>query len=99
MSKRGKAGKWGKEPEPGDEVGWRSHGSTTEGRVEKKITDRREEAGRTVAASPEEPQYVVRSGKSGKKAVHKGSALHQRKGDEGKGSGGEGNGREGKKSG
>ncbi|MEV4008266.1 DUF2945 domain-containing protein [Actinomadura sp. NPDC049753] len=93
MSKRGK------EPEPGDEVGWRSHGSTTEGRVEKKITDRREEAGRTVAASPEEPQYVVRSEKSGKKAVHKGSALHQRKGGGGKDGGGKGGGGKGKRSG
>jgi hypothetical protein len=69
-----------KDPDVGDEVAWRSHGSTAEGRVEKEITDRREEAGRTVAASPEEPQYVVRSDKSGKKAVHKGSALRRRKG-------------------
>ncbi|TYK43038.1 DUF2945 domain-containing protein [Actinomadura decatromicini] len=68
-----------KDPGVGDEVDWRSHGSTAEGRVEEKITDRREEAGRTVAASPEEPQYVVRSHKSGKKAVHKGSALNKRK--------------------
>ncbi|TQM68012.1 DUF2945 family protein [Actinomadura hallensis] len=68
------------EPAVGDEVAWRSHGSTAEGRVEEKVTDRREEAGRTVAASPEEPQYVVRSDKSGKKAVHKGSALRKRKG-------------------
>ncbi|MCP9951791.1 DUF2945 domain-containing protein [Actinomadura madurae] len=63
----------------GDEVTWRSHGSEAEGRVEKKVTDRREEGGRTVAASPEEPQYVVRSHKSGKKAVHKASALKRRK--------------------
>ncbi|NKZ02334.1 DUF2945 domain-containing protein [Actinomadura latina] len=73
-------GKDEKEPAVGDEVTWRSHGSTAEGRVEKKVTDRREEAGRTVAASPEEPQYVVRSAKSGKKAVHKGSALRKGKG-------------------
>ncbi|MEO3828209.1 DUF2945 domain-containing protein [Actinomadura sp. B10D3] len=62
----------------GDEVTWRSHGSEAEGRVEKKVTDRREEGGRTVAASPEEPQYVVRSHKSGKTAVHKASALKRR---------------------
>lgn len=68
-----------KDPAVGDEVTWRSHGSTAEGRVEEKITDRREEAGRTVAASPEEPQYAVRSEKSGKKAVHKGPALRKRK--------------------
>ncbi|SNR36329.1 DUF2945 domain-containing protein [Actinomadura mexicana] len=88
------------EPEPGDEVTWSTHGSTTEGHVEKKVTDRREEAGRTVAASPEEPQYVVRSEKSGKKAVHKGSALREQKKDRGgRGSGGEGGGRKGEGSG
>jgi putative ribosome biogenesis GTPase RsgA len=65
------------EPSVGDRVSWRSHGSTAHGEVEEKVTDRREEAGRTVAASPEEPQYVVRSEKSGKKAVHKPSALHR----------------------
>ncbi|MEU8343850.1 Protein of unknown function [Actinomadura meyerae] len=72
-------GKREDDPDVGDEVTWRSHGSTAEGRVEKKITDRREEAGRTVAASPEEPQYAVRSEKSGKKAVHKGSALSRKR--------------------
>ncbi|MEV4105366.1 DUF2945 domain-containing protein [Nonomuraea sp. NPDC049649] len=68
-----------KEPSVGDEVTWRSHGSTAHGKVEKKLTSRQEEAGRTVAASPEEPQYVVRSDKSGKKAVHKPSALRPEK--------------------
>ncbi|UBU17453.1 hypervirulence associated TUDOR domain-containing protein [Nonomuraea gerenzanensis] len=62
---------------PGDEVSWKSHGSTAEGKVEKKITKRQKEAGRTVAASPEDPQYVVRSKKSGGKAVHKPSALRK----------------------
>ncbi|MGV9990802.1 DUF2945 domain-containing protein [Streptomyces sp. NPDC003374] len=64
-----------KEPAKGDEVAWRSHGSETTGRVEKKITERTEAAGRTVDASPEEPQYQVRSDKSGRSAVHKPSAL------------------------
>ncbi|MVZ99018.1 DUF2945 domain-containing protein [Actinomadura sp. LD22] len=62
----------------GDEVTWQSHGSTAEGTVEKKITDRREEAGRTVAASKEEPQYLVRSAKSGETAVHKAAALRRK---------------------
>ncbi|TDE51215.1 DUF2945 domain-containing protein [Nonomuraea mesophila] len=66
-----------KEPSEGDEVTWSSHGSTAKGKVEKKLTKRQKEAGRTVAASPEEPQYVVRSEKSGKKAVHKPSALRK----------------------
>ncbi|MED7924927.1 DUF2945 domain-containing protein [Nonomuraea sp. LP-02] len=63
----------------GDQVSWRSHGGTAEGEVEKKITKRTKAAGRTVAASPEEPQYVVRSDKSGGEAVHKASALKKRK--------------------
>ncbi|MBO4271880.1 DUF2945 domain-containing protein [Microbispora triticiradicis] len=67
------------EPKVGDEVTWKSHGGTAEGKVEKKITERTEEAGRTVAASPEDPQYKVRSEKSGGSAVHKPSALHPKK--------------------
>ncbi|GLW10005.1 hypothetical protein Misp01_51340 [Microtetraspora sp. NBRC 13810] len=65
-------------PDVGDEVSWESHGSTTEGKVEKKITKRTEDSGRTVDASPEEPQYRVRSKKSGKSAVHKPSALRKK---------------------
>lgn len=68
-----------KELHKGDEVDWSSHGSETTGKVEKKITGRTEEAGRTVAASEEEPQFEVRSDKSGKRAVHKPSALRKKK--------------------
>ncbi|WP_425246410.1 DUF2945 domain-containing protein [Streptomyces sp. NEAU-NA10] len=63
----------------GDEVTWNSHGSTTEGAVEREITRRTEAAGRTVDASPEDPQYEVRSAKSGKSAVHKPSALRKKR--------------------
>ncbi|MFD0683256.1 hypervirulence associated TUDOR domain-containing protein [Actinomadura fibrosa] len=73
MSKKGKS-----EPSVGDEVSWKSHGSTAEGKVEKKLTERTKEAGRTVAASEDEPQYVVRSEKSGGKAVHKAEALKKK---------------------
>lgn len=62
---------------PGDEVTWKSHGTTVPGEVEKKITGRTEEAGRTVNASPEDPQYRVRSEKSGRRAVHRPSALRK----------------------
>lgn len=63
----------------GDGVTWKSHGSSTEGTVERKITDRTEAAGRTVDASPDDPQYEVRSAKSGRTAVHKPSALRKKK--------------------
>lgn len=59
----------------GDHVAWKTHGTTTEGTVEKKITERTEEAGRTVAAGKDEPQYLVETDKSGKSAVHKPDAL------------------------
>jgi hypothetical protein len=59
----------------GDRVTWQSHGGTAEGTVEKKITEDTEAAGRTVRASEEEPQYLVRSEKSGGEAVHKPEAL------------------------
>ncbi|MFG3248671.1 DUF2945 domain-containing protein [Streptomyces sp. NPDC048187] len=63
----------------GDKVAWSSHGSRTEGEVEKKITERTEAAGRTVDASSDDPQYQVRSDKSGRSAVHKPSALKKKK--------------------
>jgi hypothetical protein len=61
----------------GDKVSWRSHGETVRGTVEQKITERTESAGRTVAASAEEPQYKVRSDRTGREAVHKPGALHR----------------------
>ncbi|MEU8946066.1 DUF2945 domain-containing protein [Streptomyces sp. NPDC048489] len=67
-----------REPSRGDKVTWSSHGSITSGSVEKKITKRTEAAGRTVDASPAEPQYEVRSEKSGRNAVHKPSALKKK---------------------
>ncbi len=63
----------------GDEVSWRSHGSTATGRVQREITSRTEASGRTVDASPEEPQYEVRSEDSGRTAVHRPAALRRRK--------------------
>jgi hypothetical protein len=62
----------------GDKVEWDSHGGTAEGVVERRITSRTEAAGRTVDASEDEPQYLVRSEKSGGTAVHKPSALRRR---------------------
>jgi len=59
----------------GDRVSWNSHGGTARGEVLKKITEDTEAAGRTVRASKDEPQYLVRSEKSGGEAVHKPGAL------------------------
>ena len=62
----------------GDKVTWQSHGSTAEGKVEEKITSDTEAAKRTVRASKDEPQYRVRSEKSGNDAVHKPDALKKK---------------------
>jgi hypothetical protein len=62
----------------GDEVEWSSHGGTAVGKVEKKITADTEAAGRTVRASEDDPQYLVKSDKSGGEAVHKPSALREK---------------------
>ena len=62
----------------GDQVEWQSHGSTAEGTVEEKITSDKNSAGRKVRASEDDPQYRVRSDKSGNDAVHKPEALKKK---------------------
>ncbi|MBB5959695.1 hypothetical protein FHS29_006316 [Saccharothrix tamanrassetensis] len=59
----------------GDKVTWSSHGQTVHGEVVEEITEDTEAAGRQVRASEDDPQYRVRSDKSGKDAVHKPTAL------------------------
>lgn len=63
----------------GDHVTWKSHGGEAEGEVVRKIASDTEAGGRTVRASQEEPQYLVRSQKSGGEAVHKPDALTRKK--------------------
>ncbi len=58
---------------------WSSHGNDdTPGVVVRKITSDTEAAGRKVRASEDDPQYLVKSDKSGGEAVHKPSALKRR---------------------
>ncbi|MET7424057.1 DUF2945 domain-containing protein [Dactylosporangium sp. NPDC005555] len=59
----------------GDKIRWRSHGKTVNGTVIRKVTGRTEAAGRTVAASEDEPQFVVKSDRTGREAVHRPEAL------------------------
>ena len=49
----------------------------TRGTVKKKLTDRTEVAGQTIAASEEDPRYLVQSEKTGKEAAHKPDALNK----------------------
>lgn len=64
----------------GDKVEWSSHGNTVSGTVEKKITEDTDskEAGRKVKASEDDPQYLVKSDKSGGEAAHKPGALKKK---------------------
>ena len=66
-----------KKLEKGDHVEWSTHGTTTSGEVEKTITSDTEAAGRTVRASSDDPQYLVKSDTSGKEAVHKPESLEK----------------------
>ena len=61
----------------GDYVTWKSHGGEAVGKVEKKITEETEAGGRKVKASEDDPQYLVKSEKSGGEAVHKPGALRK----------------------
>ena len=58
----------------GDRVTWSAPGGTANGEVVRKITSDTEAGGRTVRASEDEPQYLVRSDNGGE-AVHKPDAL------------------------
>lgn len=58
----------------GDKVSWKSHGGTAHGTVEKKLTAETHIKGHKVAASKDEPQYLVKTG-SGAEAAHKPDAL------------------------
>ena len=58
----------------GDKVTWQSHGGTAHGEVEKKQTTPTRIKSHKVAATREDPQYIVKSDKGGK-AAHKREAL------------------------
>ena len=64
----------------GDEVEWNTPQGTTHGHVERKLTQPTDIEGHHVAASEENPEYLVRSAKSGKPAAHRPDALHRRGG-------------------
>ena len=61
----------------GDKVEWNTPQGKTRGTVKKKLTSRTEVGGQTVAASEEDPRYLVESEKSGKEATHKPDALQK----------------------
>lgn len=60
---------------PGDKVTWRSQGGEAVGHVVKKVTTEMQIKGHKVAASKDNPEYLVESEKSGGQAAHKPDAL------------------------
>jgi hypothetical protein len=65
----------------GDHVAWSTSQGETHGVVERKLTTRTQIEGHEVAATRADPQYLVRSDKTGKTAARKPSALRRRGGD------------------
>jgi hypothetical protein len=67
----------------GDRVAWNTPQGKTAGTVEEKLTDdarvgNRGQKGTKVSASEDDPRYVVKSDKSGKRAAHRPEALDKR---------------------
>ncbi len=63
----------------GDRVEWSFRGRRVVGRVRKRLTSRAEVSGQVVAASPDDPRYVVRSETSGRETARRPSALTRRR--------------------
>ena len=61
----------------GDRVEWNFRGRTVTGRVRRRLTARTELAGQVVAASKDDPRYVVRSERSGKETTRRPEALRR----------------------
>ena len=67
-----------KDLKAGDKVEWDSSGGHSTGVVVKKQTTPTQIKGHKVAASKDNPQYIVKSDKSGKEAAHKPGELKKR---------------------
>jgi hypothetical protein len=60
----------------GTKVSWNSHGGEAHGKVVKKVTAPTEIKGHKVAATKDDPQFIVETDE-GKRAAHKPGALHK----------------------
>ena len=58
----------------GDKVKWKSHGGEAHGKVVRKVTSPMTIKGHKVAASKDNPEYLVETDE-GKQAAHKAEAL------------------------
>ena len=62
------------EPKRGQKVSWKSHGGEAHGRVVRKTTRPETIKSHRVAASPDNPQFIVATGE-GKRAAHQAGPL------------------------
>ncbi len=62
----------------GDKVAWDTSQGETHGKVVRKQTSETRIKGHKVAASRDDPQYIVESGKSGKQAAHRPGELRKK---------------------
>ena len=65
-----------KQLKSGDKVSWSSHGGTAKGKVVRKVTSPMTIKGHKVAASKDNPEYLVETGE-GKQAAHKAGSLRK----------------------
>jgi hypothetical protein len=61
----------------GDKVEWNFRGTTVVGTVRRRLIKRTEVGGQVVAATKDDPRYVVRSERSGKEATRRPAALRR----------------------
>ena len=67
-----------KEFKSGDHVEWDYAGNKVKGTVEKKITSETHIKGHTAKATKDDPQYLVKSDKTGAEAAHKPEELRKK---------------------
>lgn len=65
-----------KQLKSGDKVSWKSHGGEAHGKVVKKLTSPMTIKGHKVAASKENPEFLVETNE-GQQAAHKAGALRK----------------------
>ncbi len=65
------------DPKPGERVRWKTSQGETRGKVVKKLTAPETIKGHHVQASPDNPEFLVESSKTGAKAAHKAKALNK----------------------
>ncbi len=71
-------------PKAGDQVEWNTPQGKTEGKVVKKLTSPTDVKGHHVVASPENPELLVESSRTGQQAAHKPQALKKTRKKKGK---------------